>query len=107
MNSSIKIIDQNLITYSINEEDKTASVVGSKSYSDVIFIPHHINHDMQEYVVISISENAFVGIENMKSIQFPPDSEIRTIEKNAFGDSGIESITIPSKLVDLKDDWCS
>ena len=32
---------------------------------------------------------------------------LRTIEKNAFYLTSIQSIKIPSKLVELKDGWCN
>ena len=43
----------------------------------------------------------------MKEINISTNSELYTIEINAFSLSNIESIFIPSKLIELKEGWCN
>ena len=70
-------------------------------------IPHLIKHETQEYIVVSILTDAFKNSLNIKTIQFPSDSELQTIEENAFEYSSIESIFIPASVIDLKEGWCN
>lgn len=93
------------ILYSIDEQTKTASVVSNNSPNADIFIPRSITHNSQEYLVTCIRSESFRNSIQLKSIRFPPDSELKTIEENAFFNSSIESLTIPSKLTELKDGW--
>lgn len=90
-----QIIILDNIKYSINEDQKTVSVIGSESSIKRIFIPSSINYESKEYEVTSISKDAF-NLSTIKSIEFPTDSKIRTIEDFAFSYSSIESLTIPS-----------
>lgn len=70
-----------------------------------IIIPRSINHKNQEYIITSISKYAFY--ENIiKSIQFPKDSEVKTIAENAFWGSTVETIYFPSSVIELEDGWC-
>ena len=107
LNLHIKITEQDSFVYSLNEQEKTASVISNKSQDTDIIIPRSINYNGQEYIITSISEDAFRDLTQLKSIQFPPDSEIQKIEQNAFFNSTIESFTIPSKLKELDDGWCN
>ena len=71
----------------------------------------NIVYDVLQYVVIIyaiiiISEHSFWR-STIKSIEFSNDSQIHTIEKEAFYLSSIESISIPKNLVDLKYGWCN
>ena len=101
------IICDNGITYITDEVNKTASVKSCSVFSSDIIIPSSIIVGSIKYIVTSISEGAFKLLNKIKSIQFDPDSKLQKIEKDAFHGSTIESITLPSSLVDLKDGWCS
>ena len=48
----------------------------------------------------------FFGTINLRQIEIPDDSKLQTIDSNALFDV-IENLTIPSGLVDLREDWCS
>lgn len=85
------------IIYLINEEKKTAGVGGSISESKEILIPYSIIYGTQEYVITSILNSSFKNLE-IKSIQFPTNSQIHTFEKESFSNSMIESIQIPSHV---------
>lgn len=101
-----QIISQNQIRYLLNIEEKTASVVGNTLSSSHITIPRSIKFKSEDYIVTSICENAFKGCDTIQSISFPKNSEIKKFEKNAFFNSTIESIMIPSSLIELEDGWC-
>ena len=60
-------VSQNDLTYLLNEDDKTASVIGSESTQPDIIIPRCVFHGTQEYIVTSITENSF---NNSKCIKF-------------------------------------
>lgn len=85
------------IIYLINQETKTACIIGSNSgFCDKI-IPKSINKESEKYIITSISKNAFENSQ-IKSIRFEADSELQVIEENAFYESSIENISIPSQL---------
>lgn len=91
--------------YSIDEQAQTASVALNNSPKENIIIPRSITHNFQEYIVTCISSESFRNSSQLKTLRFPPDSELLTIQENAFINSSIESLEIPSKLVELKDGW--
>ena len=43
----------------------------------------------------------------MNFVEIPTNSELKIIENNAFDSSSIESIEIPTSVVELKKEWCS
>lgn len=55
---------------------------------------------------IRIGEMAFAFSQNLQTITFEPHSILRSIEKDAFFQSTIRSISFPSKLDNLEDGWC-
>ena len=98
-------VEQNNILYSINTKEKIASVICYHSAIEDIIIPRSIIYKSKEYIVKSISKKAF-ELSQIKSIRFPEDSQLQSIDAYAFSKSSIESLTIPSSLIDLKDGWC-
>ena len=56
--------------------------------------------------VTRISTYTFYYCKQLQRIEFANDSKLQTIESLAFASSTIESITIPSQLVELKEGWC-
>lgn len=101
-----KEINQNGLSYVINKNDNTAIVVNCTSSKSDIIIPRSIIYESTEYFVTKIYKNAFFLNKKIKSIQFPIDSELQSIEEFSFAGSSLESITIPSSVVELKDGWC-
>lgn len=81
--SKFKSIEQDEIKYSLNLEQKTANVIKSNSNKDNLIIPTSIIYEFIEYNVTSILEDSF-EYSDIKSIQFPPNSKLQTIEKKAF-----------------------
>lgn len=91
----------NGIIYALNEEDKTADIIRCESNKEIIYIPRSILYENLEYIVTGISESSFQDIDTVKSIQFPPNSELRLIGKSAFSGSSIESIQIPTHVTQI------
>lgn len=104
------IVNQNGLTFEINENDSTAKVIRSRisnqSVGD-IFIPRFINYNTKNYSVLSIGKKAFKNNEKINIISFPPDSEVRTIEKKAFFNSSISSINIPKNVKIIEEETFS
>lgn len=93
--------------FELKEEENTAILCDKHRSSGNIVIPRFVKHSNQDFVVKSIKEGAFKVSFKVRSIQFPPDSEIQSIERNAFYFSLIESITIPASLTELREGWCA
>lgn len=98
----------NGIEYSLNEEDKTASVIGLKNTQQInisVYIPKTIIHNLKEYTITSISPNSF-QYKPIKSITIDPKSQIRTFEAQSLSYTTFESLTIPPQLSELNTGWC-
>ncbi|KAK8842425.1 hypothetical protein M9Y10_026008 [Tritrichomonas musculus] len=91
-------IEQNKLIFALNKKEKTAS--------GDLFIPRSIKHDNEYFVVESIKERAFQNLNSISSIIFPPDSEIKRIEKDSFLFSSIEQLFIPSSILYLEEGFC-
>lgn len=57
--------------------------------------------------VEKIDKYLFFGCQNFESVEFSENSKLKIIEENSFSDSSIVSLTIPSKVEDLKSNWCN
>lgn len=53
-----------------------------------------------------IGEKSFSFCRQLKSIEFAQNSKLKIIGKEAFSDTSIESISIPSNLIELREGWC-
>ena len=104
-NSITKTIERNCLIYLLHGNDKTANIISNQSANGEIIIPRSINDESKEYIVKSILKDAFKS-STIKSIQFVEDSEFLTIEEDAILNSSIESFTIQSSLINLKERWC-
>ena len=90
------------INYSINNKNKTASVVKSSygRYSGHISIPESIEYNGEKYDVTSIGGYAFSGCRGLTSLTIP--SSVTTIGEYAFSScSGLTSLTIPSSVTTI------
>ena len=96
---------QDSIVYLLNEEGQTAAVAGYISKKKNVLIPRSINSKSKEYFVNTIMENSLCR-GGFKSIEFPEDSKLQTIEPCSLYGNSIETITFPPELIDLKDFWC-
>ena len=93
--------------FKINREDKTATLIEQRCNNAVVLIPRSIEHEGEEYIVTKIQEKTFYNTYMIKSIQFPLDSQVQTIEQKVFYKSRIESIIIPPSLFELQEGWCN
>ena len=101
-----KEIKQNKLVFILNEEDKTANVISNDDVTGDIYIPPSIKHETNEYSIEKILRFSFKNSKTIKSIQFPSNSKIQTIEKESFAYSTLEKINIPSSLSNLEEGWC-
>ena len=59
LEDSITKIEHNFITYSLNEIEKTASIIDCKKNNISYFIPRSIRHKTKEYIIKSIEKVHF------------------------------------------------
>ena len=71
-----------------------------------VLIPKSINYKCQDYIIKKIKEGSFKNTTEIKTIEFPFDSKITTIEKDAFIYSNIENLFISKSITELQDGWC-
>lgn len=93
------------ISYSLNLNELAAKVIKSPLASGDIFIPYSINFESVNYLVTRITKNSFSENNKIKSINFPLNSALKTIENESFSYSSIESIFVPSNVSELQDGW--
>ena len=82
-------------------DDSNLQTIGKCAFSysaisKIIIIPSSVT---------IIGKRAFCNCNKLQHIIIPNDSKLHTIDTFAFFCSQIESITIPSELVDLKEKW--
>lgn len=99
-------MEKNGLKFLLNENDFTAQIINSPCAKGDIFIPKSINYESNDYIITSIQKNSFVNNEEIVSINFDENSEIRSIGENAFYHSSIKSISIPPSLEKLEEGWC-
>ena len=56
--------------------------------------------------VTKICRFAFNNCRNLRKIEFPKNSDLQTIESQAFAFSVIKELFLPNKQNELKDMWC-
>lgn len=93
-----KSVKNGFLTFYLNEEEKTATVSCDKNAGKSITIPKTVDYQGSKYEVTSIAENSFRSNNEINSIQFPSDSKIQLIDKNAFFDSSLGTIEIPATV---------
>lgn len=93
---SIKGAQIGKIDYSLNDEDKTATVIGCAPATGHINIPELIKFESQEYIVTSIIGGAFTDLS--VDILFRPDM--------LYNISSVTHIILPSSVKELEEGWC-
>lgn len=91
------------LIYIINQTKKTAKVTGSSDGIIDITIPQSIQYGTSEYIIKKIKSLSFSDKRSLKSINFSKQSQLEEIEDNAFQNSSLEKITIPSSVKRLGD----
>ena len=100
------IIIKNII-YALDNETKSAQVIGNEDANGNIFIQQFIEHKSRKFVVAKISQGSFKNSSMICSIILPVNSQIKTFEKDVFSNSTIESLIISSSVSQLDEGWCS
>ena len=98
----IKITNESKLFFQINKKDFTADIINSPDANGYLFIPQFVVHENQNYIITSIGENSFKRNYKIKSIQFANDSKVCSIGKEAFFNSSLKKIIIPSSLKTIK-----
>ena len=75
------------VRYLLDENRMTAEVASNPKASGAVVIPEEITVSSKKYRVVSISEKAFKGAKNLKSVKLP--ASIEYIGRFAFEGSGI------------------
>ena len=100
------IVSDNGLSYILDQENCTANVTKSLyAYGD-IFIPRSINYKGKDFLIHQINSDSFQGNENILSVSFSLDSEVKIISRNAFKNSTINSLSLPKSIEQLEDGWC-
>ena len=105
MDDQTTYLTQNNIIFSLDHNLNTASIVGTNYISGDVLIPQFINYNFRNYIVISINEESFKNAA-IRSISFEDNSNVTTIQKDAFAYSSIESLSIPSSIITMQKGWC-
>ena len=100
------LIECHDIQYELFLNNFTANITESPKASGVIFIPRSIKYKSQDYLVTSIKNCSFMNNHNIKSIDFPEDSALRSIGSKSFENSSLENLTIPPSVKELQEGWC-
>lgn len=87
------------LVFQLNQDDSTAVVISYQNNNlPEVTIPSYVNYHSHKFTVIGLKSKSFSENENLKKIIFPEDSKVEFLEDNTFGNSKIESITIPSSV---------
>lgn len=106
-NPAKKEFKKDRLIFSIDEEEKTASLIKGDSARGDIIIPRFIKPESQEFLITSIQSSCFKYSTMIKSIKFAPDTELQKIGNAAFPRSTVKHISIPSCVSELQDGWCN
>lgn len=106
VNKKERIYQENNLFFELNESDLTAKLIESPQAKGSILIPKSITINSCIFQITSIGKNSFKSNSNIRSITFPKDSELKNIEGEAFYESSLTSLFIPSKVQELNEGWC-
>ena len=104
-----KVYDESSKLYfELDEENFSAKIVRDKSGSDnyshlpsVMHIPHAITYNDKSYIVDVIGANAFASNTTVKEFKLPEGRLLTRIESQAFVESAVEKINIPSTVTEI------
>ncbi|KAK8838179.1 hypothetical protein M9Y10_035596 [Tritrichomonas musculus] len=103
----MRCIDENDLSYELDEKNQTATVIWSHQAFGSITIPKAVTYDGKDYIIKSIHQGSFQRNHGIKSIKFSEDSELNIIHSGAFSSSSLEYISLPASLQKLEDGWNS
>ncbi|KAK8897753.1 hypothetical protein M9Y10_015718 [Tritrichomonas musculus] len=90
---------------SINEKDKTASIIESPKATGIVLIPKFAKYNNIQYLITSISEKSF-NRNYIEFLTFPEDSEVESFKMGSLLGAHIKKLRIPPKLKYLGSGWC-
>lgn len=93
-----EIEDKNLFSYKIDKTNKTAAVFSYLNENENAFIPKFIEYENEKYLVTAILTDSKNTKKIIQKIEFDEDSKIQKFGKNAFYQSAIQKIVIPSSV---------
>ena len=64
----MNIIEEKGISFSLNDQNFTATIVKSQNASGAIFIPRSIFHQNQEYIITTISSQSFSDCDKIELV---------------------------------------
>lgn len=97
-----KKIEQDGLLYVLIKQGNLAQVIKNTTATGDIFIPKSVKWNSQEFTITTIFCNAFENSKSVNSIQFSEDSQLVAIQSNAFLNSSIERISIPSSVIQIE-----
>ncbi|KAK8899150.1 hypothetical protein M9Y10_001452 [Tritrichomonas musculus] len=99
--NSISYTSKNGINFLLDKKQLVAEVSSSPTATGDFFFKHSIRYHSQDYIIKSIESRSFIDNKQIKSIEFPQNSELELIGDEAFKKSSLESIFIPSKIIQI------
>lgn len=82
------------------------SQINKENYDVLVFSTRNIETASIPSFIETIESYAFEDCFTLRSIEFSEESKLQTIKKSAFNNSTIESISIPSSVIELERGWC-
>ena len=76
-------------------------------YDEIVFGCRNIKELSVPSKIRKIKAYSFADCQFLHNVQIPENSELKSIEKNAFSFTLFSVISIPKNVVELKDGWCS
>lgn len=98
---TVKFKQNNLIFF-LNKQTNTATLFKNENIEGDIIIPQSIEYETTKYNIESLYKRSFYS-SKICSIRFQPDSKLRTILKESFLNSSIESIFIPPSVIAIRE----
>ena len=103
---NLNIVLENGINLELNQNTNTAKISFSIKAKGDILIPNYVENKSRKYIITCIKEESFRDNKAIKSITFTKESSLKTIEKNAFSNSLIESINSIPPSCDSLEEGC-
>ena len=86
------------IYITFDTDNNTCSIVSSDITITAVTLQEKYTYNDSEYILTSISSNAFSNCTNLSSVTIQKDSKLKTIGYSAFQNTGLTSINIPSSI---------
>lgn len=91
--------------YELDPISRTAKIISIRSNVESIVIQRSIDFQSHSYLITEIWSKSLLDT-TIKSVSFVDNSAVTTIEKHTFHFSSISSLSLPTSLENLEEDWC-